>query len=154
MPTRTAWPGGPAAAADITKINAADAPSSRARPGFMKSGRTRSADRGGDGGAEILRAGIAAEIGGAGTALGEDLCDRSLDGGCRVGLAEMVEHHRARPDLADRVGDAAPRDVRRRAVHRLEHRGVFALGVDVAGRRDAVRADAGGPEIGQDVAEQ
>ena len=69
-------------------------------------------------------------------------------------LAEMLEHHRARPDLADRVGDAAAGDVGRRAVHRLEHRGVFALGVDVAGGRDADRADAGRPEIGQDVAEQ
>ena len=35
---------------------------------------------------------------------------------------KCVEHHRARPDLADRVGDAAPGDVGRRAVHRLEHR--------------------------------
>ncbi len=46
-------------------------------------------------------------------------------------LAEMAKHHRARPDLADRVGDALAGDVGRRAVHRLEHRRVFLLGIDV-----------------------
>jgi hypothetical protein len=72
----------------------------------------------------------------------------------RRGFAEMIEHHRARPDLADRVGDAAPGDVGRGTVHRLEHRGVFALRVDVAGGRDSDRADAGRPQIAEDVAEQ
>ena len=37
-------------------------------------------------------------------------------------LAEMLEHHRAGPDHADRVGDSLPGDVGRRAMHRLEHR--------------------------------
>ena len=32
----------------------------------------------------------------------------------------MIEHHRARPDLADRIGDALAGDVGRRAVHGLE----------------------------------
>ena len=44
-----------------------------------------------------------------------------------IGLAEMLQHHRARPDLADRIGDALPGNVGRRAVHRLEQRGEFAL---------------------------
>src|SRR5438067_881604 len=39
-------------------------------------------------------------------------------------------------------------------VHRLEHRRVFALGIDVGRRRDTDRTDAGRTEIGQDVAEQ
>ena len=39
---------------------------------------------------------------------------------------------RARPDLADRVGDALAGDVGRRAVHRLEQRRELALGIDVA----------------------
>ena len=69
-------------------------------------------------------------------------------------LAEMFEHHRARPDLADRIGDALPGDIRRRAVHRLEHRRKFALGIDIAGRRDADRAGTGRAEIGENVAEQ
>src|SRR5271167_290888 len=64
-----------------------------------------STDRGGDRGAEVLGAGVAAEVRGAGAAFGEDLGDGALDGRCRRALAEMVEHHRARPDLADRVGD-------------------------------------------------
>ena len=66
----------------------------------------------------------------------------------------MLEHHRTRPDLADRVGDAAAGNVGCRAMHRLEHRGVFACGVDVARGCYADRADHGGAEIGQDVAKQ
>jgi len=38
--------------------------------------------------------------------------------------------------------------------HRLEHRREFALGVDIAGRRDADGAGAGRAEVGEDVAEQ
>jgi hypothetical protein len=45
------------------------------------------------------------------------------------GSPEMVEHHRRRPDLADRIGDALAGDVRRRAVHRLEQRGELASGL-------------------------
>ena len=66
----------------------------------------------------------------------------------------MVEHHRTRPDLADRVGYAAAGDVRRGTMNRLEHRWVLALGIDVAGRRDADRADDRRPQIGQNIAEQ
>ena len=66
----------------------------------------------------------------------------------------MFQHHRAGPDHSDRVGDALPRDVRRGAVHRLEHRREIAFRIDVARRRDADGAGAGGAEIGEDVAEQ
>src|SRR5713101_8622581 len=71
------------------------------------------ADRRGDGGAHILGAGVAAEIGRFCAALGEHLGDRPLDRLGGRGFAEMIEHHSARPDLADRVGDAAPGDVGR-----------------------------------------
>ena len=54
--------------------------------------------------------------------------------GVRVGLAEVVEHQRAGPDRADRVGDALAGDVGRRAVDRLEHRRVLARRVEVARR--------------------
>ena len=66
----------------------------------------------------------------------------------------MFEHHRARPDLADRIGDVLAVDIGRAAVHRFETRGEFALGIQVAGRRDADRTGAGRAEIGEDVAEQ
>ena len=69
-------------------------------------------------------------------------------------VAEEVEHQRARPDLADRIGDALAGDVGRGAVHRLEQRRIRALGIEVGRRRDADRAAHGGPEVGQDVAEQ
>src|SRR3546814_4388830 len=59
----------------------------------------------GDGLADILGAGIAAHVAGARAALGQHDLDRPLDRPRRVGMAEMVEHHRAGPDLADRVGD-------------------------------------------------
>src|SRR5438128_1634261 len=66
----------------------------------------------------------------------------------------VLEHHRGRPDLADRVRDALAVDVGRRAVDGLEQRGKHALRVDVGGWRDADGAGAGGAEIRQDVAEQ
>src|SRR5579871_2694403 len=71
----------------------------------------RSADRGSNRRTQFARAGVAAEIGGAHPAIGQYLGDRALDCFGRRGLAEMGEHHRARPDLTDRVGDAAPGDV-------------------------------------------
>src|SRR6516165_1678309 len=107
----------------------------RGRPPHQVSSAS-SADRRRNGGTEILRAAIAAEIGGAGSALGKHLRDRALDGGRGGAFAKVVQHHRTRPDLTDRVGDAAAGNVRRRAVHRLEHRGIFALGIDVTRRRD------------------
>ena len=107
-----------------------------------------------DGAAAFLRRGVAGEIAGAAGGGGEHLLDRAHDRGGGVRLAEMLEHHRRRPDLADRVGDALAGDVGRRAVDRLEQRRDRAIGVDVAARRDADRAGAGRAEIGEDVAEQ
>ena len=69
-------------------------------------------------------------------------------------LAEMIEHHGTGPDLADRIGDALAGDVGGGAVHRLEHGGELAGGVDVpAGGQSDAAADRGG-EVGEDVAEQ
>ena len=59
-------------------------------------------------------------------------------------MAEVFEHHRARPDLADRIGDALAVDVGRRTVHRLEQRREFTLGIDIRRRRDADGARARG----------
>ena len=51
-----------------------------------------------------------------------------------VAVAQEVEHHRARPDHGDRVGDALAGDVRRRTMHRLEQRREGAIRIEV-GRR-------------------
>ena len=56
----------------------------------------------------------------------EHALDRADDRVVRLAVAEEVEHHRARPDLPDRVGDAPAGDVGRRAVHRLEQRRMTA----------------------------
>ena len=63
----------------------------------------------------------------------------------------MIEHHRGSEQLRRRIGDPLPRDVRRRAVHRLEDRGVAA---DVGARRQAQSADHARAEVGDDVAVQ
>ena len=86
--------------------------------------------------------------------IGEDALDGADDGRRGVGMAQVLQHQRAGPDLADRIGDALARDIRRRAVHGLEQRRMFPLRVDVARRRDADRAADRRPEIGQDVAEE
>ena len=59
-----------------------------------------------------------------------------------------------RPDLADRIGDPLAR--RCPAPSRAPARTTrgSALGIDVAGRRDADRPGAGRAQIGEDVAEQ
>src|SRR5882724_8074179 len=122
--------------ADIQTLSTPRGRFSRAETGFLPALRETptgsSLDRGGDRGAEVLGPGVAAEIRRAGPALGEHLGDRPLDGSGSSTLAKMLEHHGSRPDLADRVGDAAAGNVGCRAMHRLEHRGVFARGVDVA----------------------
>src|SRR2546425_5217832 len=40
----------------------------------------------------------------------------------RLEVADVIEHHRGSEQLRRRIGDPLPRDVRRRAVHRLEDR--------------------------------
>ena len=69
-------------------------------------------------------------------------------------VAEPFEHHRATPDLPNRVRDAFARDVWRAAVDGFEQAREFALGVDVGAWRDADGARAGGAQIGEDVTEQ
>ena len=86
--------------------------------------------------------------------IGDDLLDGGDDRGGGLAVTEMVEHHGSRPDLPDRVGDSLARDIGRRSVHRFEHRGVVALGVDVGRRRDANAAGHRRPEIGKNVAKQ
>src|SRR5260370_21756086 len=106
----------------------------------MRAGRPRSQQRSIDGLRNRLAAregiGVAAEVAGAQRLLAEHALDRVYDGAAGVLLAEVVEHHGARPDLADGIGDALPGNVGRGAVNRLEHRRVLAFRVDVAARRE------------------
>ncbi len=108
----------------------------------------------GDRVAAIGRVRRPAEITGAQLLLGQHAFDRLHDGVRGFGLAQMLEHHRARPDLSDGIGDPLPRDVRRRAMHRLEHRRIDAVRVDVARRRDADGAGASRAEVRENVTEQ
>ena len=72
----------------------------------------------------------------------------------RVGVAEVVEHQRPRPHLADGVRDPLPGDVGGRAVDGLEHRRVVALRVEVRRRRDADAARDRRRQVAEDVAEE
>ena len=82
----------------------------------------------------------------------QDGVGRLLPGG--VALPQVFQHQGRRPDLPDRIGDAPARDVRRGAVHGLEQGRMASVRVQVGRRRDADRAGAGRPQVGQDVAEQ
>src|SRR5258708_4291069 len=55
------------------------------------------------------------------------------EGGGGGGMAGVLGLQRAAPEGGERVGDLAPGDVGRRAVHRLEDGGRGALRIDVAG---------------------
>ena len=83
--------------------------------------------------------------------LGQHLRQRGVDAARRVVLADVAQHQHAGEDHRHRVGDVLAGDVRRRAVHRLEHRALFA---DVGAGRHAEAADEAGGEIGDDVAEE
>src|SRR5215510_4356633 len=65
--------------------------------------------------------GAAAEIGGMQRRIGGDALDRAHQAAGGGLLAEMLQHHDARPERADRIGDALAHDVEGRAVDRLEH---------------------------------
>ena len=74
--------------------------------------------------------------------------------GRRGVLAEVLEHQRCAPDGAGGVRDALAGDVRRRAVHGLEHARHVGARSDVRAGRHAHAALDGGREVGEDVAEE
>ena len=114
-----------------------------------------SADRGGDRGAEIPGAGIAAEIGGARAAIGQHLGDRALD---------RVRPRRSRrnassiiaPDQIWPIGLAMPRPAMSGAEpctgSNIE--GYSRSGLMLPEGAMPIEPTHRGPEIGQDVAEQ
>src|SRR5690625_2396745 len=59
--------------------------------------------------------------------------DRVVDPGRVFGHPQVIEHQRDGEDGRSRIGLALPGDVGGGPVHRLEHRGEFPRGVDVAG---------------------
>src|SRR5690242_21710098 len=87
-------------------------------------------DRLRDGLPDVLRAGLAAQVARARPALQHGL-DRAHHGVARVLVTEVLEHHGTRPNLADRVRDLLPVDVRGAPVDGLEARRELALGVEV-----------------------
>src|SRR5579872_205130 len=80
------------------------------------------------------------------------IADRSVDGPCRITLADVVEQHAQRGDGANGTGDSLPGNIRSGAVNRLEHR--HQARVDVSGRRAAETALDRGPQIRDDVPEE
>ena len=83
-----------------------------------------------------------------------DLLDGAHDALGGVQFAEVLEQHHDRPERADRIGQALAHDVERRAVDRLEHRGIAVLRIDVAGGRDAQAAGEGCGQVAEDVGVQ
>src|SRR5215210_4885134 len=94
------------------------------------------------------------EVPGADRSIGQDPGDGSHDGFARFGVPEVLEHHRAGPDLAYRVRDAPASNVGGRAVHRLEHGRELPLRVEVGGGCDPDAPRDRGSQVAQDVAEE
>src|SRR5438309_10897855 len=69
-------------------------------------------------------------------------------------LSEMLEHHRSRPDLSDGIGNSLSRNVGSRTVHRLKHRRILTLRIEICGRGNANRTYDGGTQVREDVTEQ
>src|ERR1700730_4049239 len=66
----------------------------------------------------------------------------------------MAQHHGSRPNLTDGVRDSLAGNVWRGAVHGLEHRGEFFLGVQIRGRSDADGTNYCRPEVGKDISKK
>src|SRR5207253_9945897 len=116
-----------------------------------RTGRGSSARRGdprGDRLADLGSRGLAPEVTREKRALRDLLLERGHDRACRVRVAEVLEHHRARPDLGDRVSDAPAGDVGGGAVYRLEHRRLLPPRGDVAAGGRAERACEGRAGVG------
>src|SRR5664280_2249571 len=79
---------------------------------------------------------------------------RRLHPGRGRGQAHVGEQHGHREHGRGRVGDPLAGDVRRAAVHRLEHRRVSPGDVDVAAGRQPDAARDRGAKVGEDVPEQ
>src|SRR5215471_18376325 len=103
---------------------------------------TTSGDRVGDRGSRLNSLRAAAQIRRA-RSISKHALDGAHDSCSSLRVTKMLEHHRARPDLPDGIGNAFTCDIRCGAMHGLEQRRVFAFGIDVRRWRDADRAAHG-----------
>src|SRR5690606_24693283 len=88
-------------------------------------------------------------------AAGRDiLFDRARDASGLVTQPEVIEQQGDGEDGGRGVGLLLTRDVGRRTVHGLEHRGERAVGVDVPGGGETDTAGDGTGQVGQDVTEE
>src|SRR6478735_4863104 len=106
-----------------------------------------------DGIGDVRGGGVAADVAGQVAGAG-CLFDGGLDAAGFLVEAKVVQHQGCAGDRADRVADALARDVRGRAVHRLEHGREAALRVQVCAGRQAEAAGQGRAEVGEDVGVQ
>ncbi len=67
---------------------------------------------------------------------------------------QMIQQHPRRQDRRQRIRDALAGNVRRGAMHRLEHARKRPLRIDVGAGRQSHAAGDDGAEVGQDVAEE
>ena len=89
--------------------------------------------------------------GGAG---GQRLLNRAYHVCGSLGIAKMLQHHCAAPDLSDGIRQPFPRYIRCRAMNRLEEAGIPPFRIDVGGGCDSDGARACRAEIGKNVAKQ
>src|SRR5690606_7428586 len=85
---------------------------------------------------------------------GDVVLDRARDARGLRGQPEVIEQEGDRPDGRGRIGFLLARDVGRRTVHGLEHRGEFARRVQVPRGGEADAAGDRSGEVGEDVSEE
>ena len=68
-------------------------------------------------------------------------------------FAELVKHHRRRPNLCNWIGNSFTGNVGRGTVHRFKHRGELSFWIDIRRWRKSDRAGQRGAKIGKNVAE-
>src|SRR5262245_63612775 len=94
------------------------------------------------------------EVAGQYAAVLADGVDGAFDTVGLRAVAEVAQHQRGGPDGTDRVGPALTGDVRRRAVHGLEHRRTAPVQAQVGAGGESEAALKGAAEVSQNVGEQ
>src|SRR5215467_10084205 len=87
-------------------------------------------------------------------ARGKNLEDSLFDCLSCFPFAQMLQHHRTRPDLRRGVRDVFPSNVWSRPMDWLEERRKFFLRIDVAGWCQTHRSHDGSAQVRQNIAEQ
>lgn len=103
-----------------------------------------------NGSSDLLRRRLATEISSDNTVAG-DVLDAFHELRRGLLLAEPLEHLGGGPESSNGVGDTLASDIKGGAVDGLEHGGVLAAGVQVAGRGDTDGAGEGGSQVGENI---